>query len=232
MRPHEHPSCALGFFAISLTPPLPFSFMEKMTAGTKEAMSAGGKNPNKVLDLKEVAEHTSGKDYVTVLKEMRGDVKPLIDDLEKSSPNWVKTKFKDRAEMEETLKALRESNEKRFKMLDANQKFKETMQRESWGKWALKKAKQVLTYPVRHPLKTVGYALLVVAAVAGTAAVGAYMAGGLEALLAKVGVSYLFGASGAATATDVLGKVIHGAEQLPAAIAPDAGKALEMGLNP
>jgi hypothetical protein len=204
--------------------------MEKKTAGSQEVMSAG-KNPNKGLDLKEVAERAGRKDTVDVLREMRTDVKPLIEDLQKNSPDWVKRQFKDDADMQQALNALRESNDQRLKMLDANKKFTETMERESWGKWALKKAKQVLTYPARHPLKTVGYALLVVAAVAGTAAVGAYMAGGLEQLLAKVGVSHLFGASGAATATDVLGKVIHGAGAVPGAITPDATTIIEKGLD-
>ena len=64
----------------------------------------------------------------------------------------------------------------------------------------------------KHPIAT---ALLAVAAVTGGVALSAYLAGGMEALLAKVGLSHLYGAAGAAKASEELGKkLIEGAGNL------------------
>lgn len=60
-------------------------------------------------------------------------------------------------------------------------------------------------FPKNHPFIT---AVLAVAAVTGGVALSAYLAGGMEALLAKVGLSHLYGAAGAAKASEELGKKI------------------------
>lgn len=64
----------------------------------------------------------------------------------------------------------------------------------------------------KHPVVTV---LLVLALAAGSVAGAAYLAGGWEALIAKVGLGHLYGAGGAAEAAEVTGKVIDAAKDLP-----------------
>lgn len=58
-------------------------------------------------------------------------------------------------------------------------------------------------------------ALLLVALVVGGAAAGIYAAGGMEAVLAKVGLSHLYGAAGAGTAADAMGKIIDAGKGIP-----------------
>lgn len=63
----------------------------------------------------------------------------------------------------------------------------------------------------KHPIATV---ILLLATATGAVAVSAYMAGGMEALLAEVGLSHLYGSAGAAKASEALGKVIEGGKNL------------------
>lgn len=63
----------------------------------------------------------------------------------------------------------------------ASRDFKAKLEKRSWGKWALEKAKSVVLFPIRHPFITAAIALTALGA-------GYYYAGNWEALMAKVGL--------------------------------------------
>lgn len=75
----------------------------------------------------------------------------------------------------------------------------------------------------KHPIVTT---LLVLAA--ATAAVGgaAYLVGGWEALLAKVGMGHLYGPAGASGAAEAVGNVINGTKELPNTFLGPTGPAM------
>lgn len=87
---------------------------------------------------------------------------------------------------------------------DVRSPEKKGMFRKAWD--------SVKGFAKKHPVVTT---VLVLAAVAASVAGAAYMVGGLEALMAKVGMSHLYGAEGAGEAADALGKIIDGAKELP-----------------
>ena len=64
----------------------------------------------------------------------------------------------------------------------------------------------------KHPVVTT---LLAASLVAGGVAGTAYMVGGWEALMAKVGIGHLWGAAGAGEAAEALGPLIDGAQEIP-----------------
>lgn len=103
-------------------------------------------------------------------------------------------------ELELQMEILREKE--RF-LKDVSAPEKQGIFRRSW--------ESVKSFTKKHPIVV---ALLGLAAVTGGVAATAYFAGGVEALLAKVGLSHLYGAAGAAEATEALGNIIEGGKDL------------------
>lgn len=69
----------------------------------------------------------------------------------------------------------------RVQTQSASRDFASKVEKRSWGKWALEKAKSVVLFPIRHPFITAAIALTALGA-------GYYYAGSWEALMAKVGL--------------------------------------------
>lgn len=98
--------------------------------------------------------------------------------------------------------------------LTSMEKFTESMQHEQ-GIFhrALESA---VDFAKRRPITTAAVLILTtLAAAAGGVAAAAYFAGGMESLLASVGLSHLYGSAGAAEASAIIGeKIIEGAGKL------------------
>lgn len=138
---------------------------------------AGKKGPSPELTLNEVAEGLGAKDPLDALIAMRSGSKDLIKKIQDKSPQWVEQRFGGSTEdMEKALTQLEKINADKLKLLNANKEFSAEVKKEGWGKWALTKVKDVITYPIRHPFKTLGWALLAAALVAG----GLYFSGNLQ----------------------------------------------------
>jgi len=121
------------------------------------------------------------------------------DDLKTLDPDFHPALLKEQLDLvAETL-----TQKKRF-LEDVRSPEKKGMFRKAWD--------SVKGFAKKHPVVTT---VLVLAAVAASVAGAAYMVGGLEALMAKVGISHLYGADGASEAADALGKIIDGGTELP-----------------
>jgi hypothetical protein len=144
----------------------------------KQSINIAGKNgPSRELTLNEVAEGLGAKDPLDALIAMRSGSKDLIKKIQEKSPQWVEQRFNgDTAQLEKALSKLEKINGDKLKLLNANKEFSAEVKKEGWGSWALRKVKEVVTYPIRHPFKTLGWALLAAALVAG----GLYLSGSMQ----------------------------------------------------
>ncbi len=113
--------------------------------------------------------------------------------------------------------------------LDQKANVKEQV-KQGWGRWALEKAWNVVTYPARHPVKAVMIALAIAAIAAGGVAAAAYFAGGWEQLLTLIGWEKMFGAGSIATASETLGKLFHGTSKIGADLMQKATTAAQEGI--
>lgn len=146
----------------------------------KQSLNIPGKKGNTPeLTLTEVAESLGGKEPLDALIEMRSGGKELLKKIQEKSPQWVEQRFGgDTAKMEQELAKLEKINADKLKLLGAHKEFATEVREEGWGAWALRKVKDVVTYPIRHPFKTLGWVLLAAALVGG----GLYMSGHLQSI--------------------------------------------------
>jgi hypothetical protein len=135
-----------------------------------------------------------------------------------------------------TLEALKTINKKKIEKLQEKLGFKETMKKEGWGKWMLRKLGEGANWVRKHPIKTTVYVLLAAAAVAAgvgvAVAVQAYMLGGWEKVLADLGLQHMWGKMGMGKATEVMGKALHGTSEIAKEIVPDIDIAAGQGQMP
>lgn len=128
------------------------------------------------LTLTEVAEKL-GKDPVDVLLEMRNGSGAILKQLEDKSPKWVDERFGGSTkDMQSAFQKLEKVNGDKLKLLNAQKDFAAEVKSEGWGSWALRKVKETVMYPIKHPIKTLGYALLAAAVIGG----GLYLSGNLQ----------------------------------------------------
>ena len=132
-------------------------------------------------------------------KKLSADLLKHEDDIRKLDPSF------DPKQLDHQLEVVAETlrHNQRY-MADVQSPEKKNFFKRAW--------EGVKGFAKKHPVVTV---VLVLAAAAATAGGAAYLVGGWEALMAKIGISHLYGGAGAAKAAEVMGNVINGAKELP-----------------
>jgi hypothetical protein len=159
--------------------------------------SVGGQGNAKPDVMRDVAEKLGVPDSRDVLMQMRKGSGDIVNKLQQD-PQWVNSKFGSPEKMKAEIARLEQINKDKIDLLGRSQNFAQEMKKESWGQWALRKGKEIITYPIRHPWKTLGYALLATAAAAAATGAAFYLTGNWELFLTQSGLGKVLGAAKAA----------------------------------
>lgn len=143
-------------------------------------------------------------------KQISADLLKHADDIKKMDPTF------DPKQLDHQLELVGETlRQKQRFMNDVKSPEKKGFFKRAW--------EGVKGFAKKHPIVTT---LLVLSAAAAAVGGAAYLVGGWEALMAKIGISHLYGGAGAAKAAEAVGNVINAGKELPNTFLGPTGPAM------